>query len=410
MDTKPYKYRVIWADDEVLDIVSDEDREILLEEENVDIIDRVTTGEALQESAYRFQDVLDAIIVDANFDARNANASERTITGLNRAFDLYRHLNGKLKLDIPFYLYTNRTDQFLFENRDEDYIASINEMFVETGRVFKKSDGYSDLIKQIKQEVDAKSTPLFMFRRTYAREFNAAELIPGVQELLIKGLLFQFDSQENYSDTQYLFNPARMIWESIEDQCKKQDILPPISQLNSMADFLLGNKVEGYSQTEQIMPRPLAHSLKYFLSITQDGSHKKDDLSLGVVQYVRETNNVNLYRSILFIAMDLLLWYQEMIGSEKRHLWKAEYILIGEVKLKSVKGDKGYNIKRYYIGNYCLIAHKDEQGRPIPMNEGDIVGIKSNKNCKPNTPEFIGDDGTLVDKATFEYVVIASKE
>lgn len=410
MDTKPYKYRVIWADDEVLDIVSDEDREILLEEENVDIIDRVTTGEALQESAYRFQDVLDAIIVDANFDARNANASERTITGLNRAFDLYRQLNGKLKLDIPFYLYTNRTDQFLFENRDEDYIASINEMFVETGRVFKKSDGYSDLIKQIKQEIDAKSTPLFMFRRTYAREFNAAELIPGVQELLIKGLLFQFDTQENYSDTQYLFNPARMIWESIEDQCKKEDILPPISQLNSMADFLLGNKVEGYMPTEQIMPRSLAHALKYFLSITQDGSHKKDDLSLGVVQYVRDTKNVNLYRSILYIAMDLLLWYEDCLKNEKKLLWKAEYVYVGVVKSTTVKDADGKRFPRFYSGRYSLLPHRDKQGQLIPLHEGDLIGVTSEQRCRENNPSYTGEDGTLVDKTLMDYVVLEKKE
>lgn len=409
MDTKQYKYRVIWADDDIFDLVPDEDIETLLEDYNVAVIDRVTTGEELQDSAHKYANLIDAIIVDANFDARNKSATDRTVTGLNRAFELYREFKRN-KIDIPFYLYTNRTDQFLFEDKDEDYSSSINEIFVETGRVFKKSDGYYDLLALMKQEVDEKTSPIYQLRRRYAAEFSAAELIPEALDLLIQGLLFQFDEKANYTDTQYYFNPARMIWEKIQSLCKKNDILPQISQLNSMADFLMGNKVEGFVRTEEIMPAPLAHSLKYFLSVTQDGSHTKDDLSLGVVNYVRERKNVNLYRTILYITMDLLLWYKETIESDKRHLWKAEYILIGEAKLKLVKGDKGFNKKCYYLGRYYLIAHRDEQGNMIPINEGDLIGIKSDKNSKPNNLEFTGEDGTVVDKAIYDYVILGKKE
>lgn len=406
MDTKQYKYRVIWADDDIFDLVPDGDVKTLLEDYSIAVIDRVTTGEELQDSAHKYINLIDAIIVDANFDARNKNASERTVTGLNRAFELYREFKRK-EIDIPFYLYTNRTDKFLFEDKDEDYSLSINEIFIETGRVFKKSDGYNDLLTLLKREVDEKTSPIYQLRRRYAAEFSAAELIPEALDLLIQGLFFQFDEKANYTDTQYYFNPARMIWEKIQSLCKKNDILPQISQLNSMADFLLKKNVEGCIMTEAIMPMPLAHSLKYFLSVTQDGSHTKENLSLGVVDYVRERKNVNLYRTVLYIAMDLLLWYKETIESDKRHLWNDEFILKGPVKLKLVKGDKGFNMKRYYLGNYCLIPHKDETER---IEEGDIIGIKSDKNSVPNNPEFVGEGGTVVDKAIYNYVILSKKE
>ena len=123
MDTKQYKYRVIWADDDIFDLVSNEDVKTLLEDYSVEVIDRVTTGEGLQDSAHKNINLIDAIIVDANFDARKKSPSESSITGLNRAFDLYREFR-RSNIDIPFYLYTNRTDQFLFEDKDEDSLQT----------------------------------------------------------------------------------------------------------------------------------------------------------------------------------------------------------------------------------------------------------------------------------------------
>ena len=41
----------------------------------------------------------------------------------------------------------------------------------------------------------------------------------------------------------------------------------------------------------------------------QDASHKKEDANLGVGKYVSETSNINLFRSVLNIAMDLCIWY-----------------------------------------------------------------------------------------------------
>jgi len=406
MDTTQYKYRVIWADDEIYDIIPDEICTELLKEQ-IEIIDRVTTGEELQNSVYKHLDILDAIIVDANFDARQKEVSDRIISGLRRAFELYRDLNYRQKRDIPFYLYTNRTDQFLFDRDDEDDKCSIKEIFEQTGRVFKKSGGYEDLMTLLKQEVDANETPLFQLRRTYSAEFAAAELVPGAQERLVEGLLFEFDDNAIYDDTSTYFNPIRMIWENLEDQCKQQNILPQIHSLNGMVDFLDGKEVEGYTISGTIMPKTLIRSLDYFLSITQDGSHDKKTLSIDVIRYVRDTKNINLFRSVLFIVMDLLLWYKEV--SEKRvcNNWIKTYELEGEVKLKIQKDRFNKEHYTYYCKNFVL-ANKN-----ISIEEGDVVGLSQIKNAIDNKFTFddIDETGTkfIVDKCIYTYEVISKK-
>ena len=113
------------------------------------------------------------------------------------------------------------------------------------------------------------------------------------------------------------------------------------------------------------MPKPLAESLFYFLKITQDGSHDDFDMSLGVDKYVRETQNINLYRTILYIAMDLLLWYKgisEYNWEDEEQVWEGIYIFTGEVSQLPGK----YTL---YTGKYEL------QSKDTELKAGDIVGI-----------------------------------
>ena len=164
------------------------------------------------------------------------------------------------------------------------------------------------MFKRIKEDVEHINSPSYRIRNKYAKELEAASLIEGNQECLMNALLY--DYSDEWKETEGFFNPIRKVAESIFDECKKLNILPPINELNTISRFLYSGTIENYSiiDEEEIMPKPLARSLWYFLEITQDGSHKKGDLKLGVDKYVRGTRNVNLFRSVLYIAMDLCLW------------------------------------------------------------------------------------------------------
>jgi hypothetical protein len=116
-------------------------------------------------------------------------------------------------------------------------------------------------------------------------------------------------------------------------KCKEKNLLPQEISLNNASRMFSGLDC-GYSFKKEIMPKPLAESLFYFLKITQDGSHDDFDMSLGVDKYVRETQNINLYRTILYIAMDLLLWYKGISDynwEEEEQVWEGIYIFTGEV-------------------------------------------------------------------------------
>ena len=54
---------------------------------------------------------------------------------------------------------------------------------------------------------------------------------------------------------------------------------------------------------DDIMPRPLAQSLVYFLDITQDAAHRKGKLQLKVDVYFVETKDVLLLKSIVFSSV-----------------------------------------------------------------------------------------------------------
>lgn len=132
----------------------------------------------------------------------------------------------------------------------------------------------------------------------------------------------------------------------------------------------------------ELMHPALAHSLKYFLEITQDGSHDSGDLKLGVDSYIRKNHNSNLYSSILYIAMDLLLWYKAFSETKasKEEIWE------GNLKFEYIgKLCKSANGRYWYSGEYEIF------GDPSFV-DGCKVGIKksiSNNKPKPGITKFV---------------------
>ena len=112
------------------------------------------------------------------------------------------------------------------------------------------------------------------------------------------------------------------------------------------------------------MPRALAESFYYLLKITQDGSHDENDMNLGVDKYVRENRNINLYRTILYIVMDLLVWFDKVYKKYKNNqepLWEEYYEYEGSVCFNS--------------GLNCFYTGKYEFAKGIHLQDGIKVRI-----------------------------------
>ena len=360
-------YNIIWADDEIDDFL-DERYESRLLRKGFKVIGKAHNGEELEERL-KNTSFIDAVIVDANFnESSNSVENEREVSGLDYARNLYRHV---VKYSIPFFLYTGRTDELLQEIAKKERPNLLKDFRRRENWFSKTLNERDEMLEAIKNEVERRNTPEFRIHNKYAREFEAAELIDEATENLQRGLLYLYEG-DNWKNVQDYFNPSRKIVERIMKKCKEKNLLPAKLSLNDASRMFSGIDC-GCKFKKNIMPKPLAESLFYFLKITQDGSHDDMDMSLGVDEYVRETKNINLYRTILYIAMDLLLWYESISKhnwDEEEQIWEYNFIYTGEVS---------------QLGKYTLYTGKYElASRDTALKVGDIVGIiKSEKKQYP---------------------------
>lgn len=382
-------YNIVWADDEV-DALLDRYKE-RFQDNGFQIIGVAHDGKELEVKIAELASKTDAVIVDANFPSTSLDdeLSERNISGLDYAYSLYAF---SYKRSIPFFVFTQRSDELL-EVKLEDR-PDFRSEFKRHKNWFKKNDDkeLKDLFKAIKDEVEYRRSDAFIVRNKYRKEFEAAKLIDDAETNLEKGLLFLYDDN-TWKDTQDYFNPARKIVERIIDSCISMNLLPPHISLNT-ASKILGGNTKDFSLATPLMEKPLAESLRYFLSITQDGSHDMYDLQLGVDQYVRRTANVNLYLSILHIAMDLLLWHKDMknkYNGNSNRLWTANFEFIGNVCVHP----KWSNI--YYTDKYQL----DNNNGLLKV--GDLVGIRkgggvpnNNTGLKPAITDYVKETNYIV--------------
>lgn len=324
----------------------------------------------------------DAIILDANCKITDDEQEQPDIMALKKAVKELVYM----RTDIPWFVYTGgdyegvENLKFIIDERDYD-----DKLY------YEKPKGRYELFDKIKEV--ASNNDIFLLRKKYPREFKSAAMVDGATQLLIEGLTYKYN--DDWKNVQDYFTPARKIFERIIDKLKEQKMLPPISKLNTMGKLLANGKVEddecSYEIRQEVMPAPLAHSLQFFLDITQDGSHDNGDLKLGVDSYIRKSHNTNLFNSVLYITMDLLLWYMNFIGESK----VIEDIWAGGPKFEySGKACLSPDGRYWYTGEYELMKDKE-------LVDGVSVGVKwctENTKPKPGIKKFVPRKGYVIIK------------
>lgn len=365
MKTEQIVFNIIWLDDEIDSLYKKHKGELF--DAGITVLGKGAQNvEEFELQMQNFRNVVDAVVTDANFNLKEKNDCD----GLIDVSYLIKKYNNKRP--IPFIVFTGR-----------DNIRSI--VHAKTIRQFdeivSKQDekGINALIDRIKALILKVNSKEFRIHNKYKKELEAASLIPGNEECLMNALLYEYS--EDWDKTEDYFNPMRKVVESIFSACKKDGIIPDVGELNQISNFLGNNSHEKYVMRQEIMPKSLARGLWYFLDITQDGSHKKEGLSLKVGDYVRETQNINLFRSVLYIAMDLCLWYakckEELKVPDYKRKWESkgssarnERQEIQEFEYEGIVKKKGD--KKFYTKNYYLQYPKNGE-----FQVGDKVRIKS---------------------------------
>lgn len=311
-------YNILWADDDV-DALKDlyEER---FDDNDLKIVEIAHDGKELEEKLSKSTHMIDAVIVDANFNytktSPESKLDERNVTGLEYAHSLYAH---KFNRSIPFFLFTQRIDNMLHEKLDER--PEFNDDFKRHRNWFKKNDDdeLSEMFISIKQEVDQRNSPYFRVRNRYEYELNAANMIPGAYDMVFDFL--ERDLNDKLSEMVEPFVRMRRIIEKMFSLCEEWNLIPPISDdINGTANYFLyntyspkrngGPRVSLYHmECGNLMPKPLAQSLVYIVDVTQDGAHSKKNLKLKVDKYFEEEKDTLLLRAVANILIDIIKWF-----------------------------------------------------------------------------------------------------
>ena len=308
-------YNIIWADDEIDDFL-DERYENRLIKNGFKVVGKAHNGEELEELLNNAS-CIDVVIVDANFnESSNSVESEREVSGLDYARNLYRHV---VKYAIPFFLYTGRTDELLQEIAKKERPNLLKDFRRRENWFSKTLNERDEMFEAIKNEVDKRNTTSFKVRNRYQKELNAASLINGGEELVFE--LLQRDIDGTLDEMVEPFVRIRRTIEKMFAFCEGMKIIPPISQdTNGTARYFLKNEYSVkdknlggwkamYKMNNIVMAKPLAQSLDYVISITQDGAHSKLGLKLDVDNYFKDTKDVLLLRSVGTLFIDIIRWF-----------------------------------------------------------------------------------------------------
>ena len=390
MNTQKNVYNIIWVDDEV-DTLLNESKLRTLEKRSFNLIG---TARTFAEFVYLMDlsyDKVDAVITDANFNTNSlVPKSERDLSGLVKLRGCIAAYNEKRC--IPFFMYTGRGD-FLEEKYEDGEL----DYFYDNNRYFTKGQ-FDEMLEQIRIDVEHINSASFRIRNKYAAELKAASLIESNEEDLMKALLYE--ETGDWNNTEDYFNPIRKIVERILEESKKLQITPNNIKLSGWKRFL-ANEDKIFclkSPQEEIMPKPLMFSLDYLEHIIQDGSHGEGYLELGVDAYVREYKDINLFRSVLYITMDLCLWFEKYATScakqkQKWNIRKDAFVCTGKVSLqKCSDGNMHFICKNYMLG----------KPRNNEYSEGDTIGIirETDKNSIPHQYKNENGEDVVVDKFT----------
>jgi hypothetical protein len=294
-------YQIIWADDEI-DALLDETSMALLSKQHVDVI-KCNNAAMLEEKLKNVSYRIDAVIIDANFTARDFTPSDETIvSGLRKAMRLigeYRHL--------PFYLYTQRVN--LSDLVDEDELS----YFKDNNAIFFKGNGLLPLLDRIKNDVDKINSAEFQIDNQYKKELYYFQIFDkqcnAKSHDLIRELLIQ-NRDGSLTCTERYFNQFRSeILENMNAVAAHFGIVPEGLTLNDFSRFICSSNAEKYKLNEVVLPKALHMLMQYVVRMVQDGSHKRANLQYEVHQFVSENKDTLIIPSLLFAIIELISWF-----------------------------------------------------------------------------------------------------
>lgn len=309
------RYRIVWADDDVFTLCNKQMLDYL-QDKAIDVLERCINAKSLREYMQKAKPgTIDAVVVDANFpfDTFQAN-KERDTMGLKKVAQWVENP----QFDYPFILYTGRRD--LINGEDKELF----EYFIDNQYVVYKdaTKGVPALIAKIKETVDRRYSTAGVMLDHFNKELECAkvfdEICKGRSYPLLLDLLVKSHDNTLEAPQRCLNDIRAEILDKMLSKATECFIVPPGLSLNDFSRLICKgslktneseNESTVYSFRKSVLPTGLSMAMEYVVKTTQDGSHYGDKLRYQVRQYIGDSNNVNLIRSLLYAVLELMKWF-----------------------------------------------------------------------------------------------------
>lgn len=383
MKESVYNINVLWADDEIDELLSNPVLEFLLKKYNISVFDVARTSEELRNKLSVSYQQIDAVIVDANFGKSSVIIDDRNTSGLIDTLSLIEHYNDK-KL-LPFYLFTGR-NPFLQDN----YKYGELDHFVDNNNRFSKNEP-GRLFEKISLDISRNQTIDYIIRNNYGSVLSSVEKLKRGSDDEMPRYIFEcikcvFENRPfpDFSDLVKL----RSILERIAQGCVNNRIVPPIctsdgnAMLNGVVKFLATGEYynfeklevgEYYKAKEDIMPKPISTMLMTVSRFLQEAAHDKDNMSFYIKRYMERTHDTNLVGIIIHTIIDVVLWYNSIVKKDNPK-WEIIQEIVGkEVEINSCYVMNNKEHKIVFCAGKCIIenATSKDLGKRIVINKAE---------------------------------------
>ena len=235
-------------------------------------------------------------------------------------------------------------------------------------------------LKNIKKAADLRNSLEYQIRKDYKIELDAAKNLGDTFEEEIYQRLTSHFKNEQSKPSRHL-NPLRIIIEKMYNKGVKEKIFPPSLSLNGFGKLLNHQQnVESYEllHPNDFVSHAQGFAFNFLLQCTQGGSHADTDIT----EFLEKNKNSNLSVGLLFITLDLLKWYSDLVNKyedpsfpefKEGKIWKKasklEHVKVEERR----QGERTTYVATFGDETYELKQKKAER----KLSNGDFVTIIS---------------------------------
>lgn len=372
------KYYIGWLDDDLWDVISVEKEykkrfQRMFNEHGLEVVLFAKDWDSFEAQMGRVQN-LDAVIFDLNFATTGKPQSEEDDSGFTDARSFIRK-----QMISP-----NPVRCYVCTGRDpvqrEQLLRRKPENITDDDIFGKTPNEMSEMVKKIKADLDDDNTYEKKVRRRFSKELElAGHVSPLCETYLLKAILFAFSESvpapDEIEDKIQIFRD--IIEKCLLVKCEEEKVLPPLSALGEASALSFYREVESKNgntyrlkDNAMLMDSTTTYLFGKVINVmANDAKHVKGGLKLQIRDHIQQTNDLNLYRGMLFMTVSVLQWYSDNRDRLSREpIWyevesiekQAESVgdskkedLVSIVSVDSVFAySEGIKIKRNHLKTY----------------------------------------------------------